>query len=457
MNDGRGTAAGVVRDTIAAVATPRGAGAIAIVRVSGPAALEIAERLTGRKLRPRHVELCAFNDEDGQPIDHGIALFFPGPRSYTGEDVVELHGHGGPVVVDWLLESVLGYGARAADPGEFTLRAFLNEKLDLTQAEAVAALIESGSRQAAQAALRSLAGRFSDHVRALQQALTETRAVCEAWLDFPEEDLDPGTVAGLKLRFEATEKLLEELLRSAAQGAILTDGLSIAIAGPPNAGKSSLLNRLAARAAAIVTDLPGTTRDTVRERILVDGMPVDLVDTAGLRESADRIEREGVRRAQEEIEKADHVLWVADIQTGLEAALAGARHGLGTRTAFTLVLNKVDLSTATAGNARAAENVPVLRISALTGAGMESLTTHLKDVAGLNASEVGTLGARRRHLDALRRAQSHVRQARPHFPAALELCAEELRGAQRALSELTGEHTSDDLLGEIFSSFCIGK
>lgn len=444
------------RQTIAAVATAPGVGAVAIVRLSGGESLAIAKRLTGIEPEPRRAELCEFRAADGRQIDRGLVLYFPGPNSYTGEDVVELHAHGGPVVSDWLLDALMGFGARAAEPGEFTLRAFLNDKLDLTQAEAVADLVDSRSRRAARAALRSLRGRFSDEVAALQSGLTEMRVLIEAWLDFPDEELDLASQNELAARRAAIQADLDALVAEATRGAALRDGLSVAIGGPPNAGKSSLLNRLAGYDAAIVTDIPGTTRDALRERLSLDGVPIDIVDTAGLRAAADPVEQEGVRRAKRELGRADHTLWIADIRDGLEAALAAAADGLETEQAFTLILNKVDLTGEAPGGFEHGQH-RAIRLSALSGAGVESLVGHLKALAGWSGEAAGAFSARRRHLDALDRVREALDRSGEHLPGSLELAAEELRAAQTALSELTGEMTSDDLLGEIFSSFCIGK
>ncbi len=442
-------------DTIAALATAVGVGAVAIVRMSGPEALAIARRVTGIDPRRRYAELCDFAVPDGPRIDQGLLLYFPAPHSYTGEDVVELQGHGGAVVADWLLETLFACGARPAAPGEFTLRAFLNDKLDLAQAEAVADLIESGTRGAASAALRSLSGRFSESVAAVQAELTALRVQVEAWLDFPDEEIDREAAAGLERRAEHLLVRLDALLRDAAQGRLLMDGLSLVIAGPPNAGKSSLLNSLAGHDAAIVTSIPGTTRDVLRERLSLDGLPVALVDTAGLRESADPVEIEGLRRARRELDEADHILWVADARESLEAALCAAREQ-ARGVPVTVLMNKIDLTEERPALLEHA-GVAVVRLSALTGAGIELLTRHLKALGGPAPEAGGTFSARRRHLEALARARAALLRARPALREALELGAEELRAAQRALAELTGELTSDDLLGEIFSSFCIGK
>ena len=332
------------KDTIAAPATAPGESAVAIVRLSGPDAARIAERVTGAALRPREALLRTFRDHDGTPIDQGLVLYFPAPHSYTGEDIVELQGHGGPVLVDWLLQTLYRHGARAAQPGEFTLRAFLNDKLDLTQAEAVADLIGSGSRAAALAALRSLDGRFSTEVEAVQQALTRLRVHVEAWLDFPDEEIERDAAEPLEHELAGVIERVEALLARAADGRVLRDGLTVVIAGPPNAGKSSLMNRLAGYEAAIVTEIAGTTRDPLREQLSLDGLPVSVIDTAGLRESADPIEAEGVRRAQRELERADRVLWMFDAAEGVERAAAAARASLGDDPRVTLLMNKIDLT-----------------------------------------------------------------------------------------------------------------
>jgi tRNA modification GTPase len=387
--------------------------------------------------------------------------------------VVELHGHGGRVVSDALLAHTYALGARPAEPGEFTLRAFLNDKLDLLQAEAVADLVASGSLAAARAALRSLDGQFSVQVTVIQAALTQLRVKIEAWLDFPEEELPFDAGAECAAAIDTLLDDLEALGRAARSGAVLRDGLNVAIAGPPNAGKSSLLNRLAGYDAAIVTDIPGTTRDPLREHLTLDGLPVTVIDTAGVRESADPIEREGLRRARREVGRADRVLWVVDVREPLAAALAAARENVGANTLFTVLRNKVDLlgagaersSAERAENAHAAPgamtteaaDVPVLGISARTGQGIDALIAHLHSAAGYDARAPGTFSARRRHIAAVERAHGRVVAARAELGTALELAAEELRGAQAALGELTGEFTSDDLLGEIFATFCIGK
>jgi tRNA modification GTPase len=443
-------------DTIAALATAPGLGAIAIVRLSGPRAAAIAATLGGIEPRPRYAELCAFRDARGEPLDRGLLLFFPGPRSFTGEDVVELHCHGGRTVSDALLTAAYALGARPAEPGEFTLRAFLNDKLDLLQAEAIADLIASGSTQAARAALRSLDGEFSAAVGALQRALTALRVRIEAWLDFPEEELPFDAAPECAAEIDALLANIDALVVQARSGRALRDGMSVAIAGAPNAGKSSLLNRLAGYDAAIVTEIPGTTRDPLREHITLDGLPVMIVDTAGLRETSDPIEREGVLRARREVARADRLLWVADVREPLETAIAAARAVLGGGEAFTVVANKIDLVRA-APRLEMQQPVTIVHLSALTGAGVELLVAHLKDLAGLGSETTSTFSARRRHLEALARTREQLVAARAELRGALELTAEHLRRAQGPLSELTGELTSDDLLGEIFATFCIGK
>jgi tRNA modification GTPase len=447
--------------TIAAIATPPGRGGIGIVRVSGPACGQIAAALLGKVPPPRLATLREFLDEAGDPIDQGLALYFPAPHSLTGEDVLELQGHGGPVVLDVLLQRVLELGARQAGPGEFTQRAFLNERIDLAQAEAIADLVDSGSAQAARAALRSLRGEFSAQVHELVEAMLELRMWVEAAIDFPEEEVDFLADRALGERMAVIRARFAELAESARQGALLRDGLTLVIAGRPNAGKSSLLNRLAGYDAAIVTATPGTTRDVLRERIEIDGLPLHIMDTAGLRDSPDEIEAEGIRRAQREIAQADRVLYVVDASdpgamAGLEADVAA----LPTQVPCTVVFNKIDRVPTAPDTEAPAPGEPVgIRLSAATGAGLGLLRGHLKDCVGFHPSEGGALSARTRHLDALRRARAHVEEAHRLLVErhAGELVAEELTAAQRELGAITGEVTSEDLLGRIFSSFCIGK
>jgi tRNA modification GTPase len=443
-------------DTIAALATAPGIGAIAIVRVSGPQARAIASALTGREPTPREATLVVFRDARGEPLDRGLVLSFPAPRSFTGEDLIELHCHGGRVVGDALLAAAYALGARPAEPGEFTLRAFLNDKIDLLQAEAIADLVASGSVQAARAALRSLDGEFSAAVTAVQHGLTALRVRIEAWLDFPDDELPFDAAPECGTELDALLASLDALLERARSGRALRDGLSVAIAGAPNAGKSSLLNRLAGYDAAIVTEIPGTTRDALREHLTLDGLPVTVVDTAGLRDTSDPIEREGVRRARLEVARADRLLWVADVREPLREALTAARAVQERGGPYTLIANKIDL-VGRSPELVIVDGAPVVYLSALTGAGVEVLVAHLKQVAGLADAGSGTFSARRRHLDALARAREQLVSARAELGGALELAAEHLRGAQTALGELTGELTSDDLLGAIFATFCIGK
>jgi tRNA modification GTPase len=447
-----------ISDTIAAISTAPGRGGIGIVRLSGSGCASIAQALIGELPPARHAALRPFLDANGEPLDQGLALYFPAPNSLTGEDVLELHAHGGPVVLDLLLRRALDVGARLAEPGEFTQRAFLNGKLDLAQAEAVADLIESGSAQAAKAALRSLQGEFSAQVHDLTEALLQLRMWVEAAIDFPEEEIDFLADRALGERMEDIRRRFTELGEAARQGALLRDGLTLVIAGRPNAGKSSLLNRLAGYDAAIVTPIPGTTRDVLRERIEIDGLPLHILDTAGLRESPDEVEAEGIRRAHLEIERADRVLFVVDASDAeAVAAIDADLAALPTSAPRTVVMNKVDR---VGGEARVdAGDRDIVWLSAANGTGFDLLRAHLKDCVGFHPAGTGALSARARHLDALRRARAHVEEAHRLLVErhAGELVAQELTDAQRALGEITGEVSSDDLLGRIFGSFCIGK
>ena len=451
-------------DTIAAIATAPGRGGIGIVRISGPACTAIATALLGAVPAARKAELRGFLDERGAALDAGLALYFPEPHSYTGEDVLELQGHGGPVVMDLLLRRVLALGARLAAPGEFTERAFLNDKLDLAQAEAVADLIDSGSSEAARAALRSLQGEFSTQVHDLAESVLELRMWVEAAIDFPEEEVDFLADRALAARMEFIRGRFAELAETARQGALLRDGLTLVIAGRPNAGKSSLLNRLAGYDAAIVTPLPGTTRDVLRERIEIDGLPLHLLDTAGLRDSTDEIEAEGIRRAHQELGRAGRVLFVVDASDAAAvAAIPDDVAALPTRAPCTVVMNKIDVAGIDPGIDAdvgvETDPVPRVRLSARTGAGLDALRAHLKDCVGFHPAGGGALSARARHLDALRRARAHVEEAHRLLIErhAGELVAQELTDAQQQLGEITGQVTSEDLLGRIFGSFCIGK
>jgi tRNA modification GTPase len=444
--------------TIAAIATPPGRGGIGIVRVSGTGTRNISAAMLGKLPAPRHAIFTNFLDAAGQPLDQGLALFFPAPHSFTGEDVLELHGHGGPVVLDMLLQRTLELGACVARPGEFSERAFLNGKIDLAQAEAVADLIEAGSEAAARSALRSLEGEFSARVHALVEGLTRLRMYVEAAIDFPEEEIDFLADARVTQELDVLTQDVGKLLASAQQGVLLHDGMTVVLAGPPNAGKSSLLNALAARDAAIVSPVPGTTRDVLRERIHVEGMPLHIIDTAGLRESRDEIESEGIRRARAQMEHADRVLLVIDDSVSDEHAVREAAGLMPANIPRTVICNKIDLTGRKPGITQTRDDFAIA-LSVKSGAGLEHLRRHLRDCMGYQPAGEGTFMARRRHLDAIRRAQDHIARGKAQLTEtrAGELLAEELRLAQHALSEVTGEITPDDLLGRIFSSFCIGK
>ncbi|MDH3948635.1 MAG: tRNA uridine-5-carboxymethylaminomethyl(34) synthesis GTPase MnmE [Gammaproteobacteria bacterium] len=445
-------------DTIAALATPAGRGGVGIIRISGPAAAEIALNILGKLPAPRRAEYLAFYDLDGRVIDSGLALYFPNPHSFTGEDVLELQGHGGPVVLDLLLQQILQLGARLARPGEFSERAFLNDKIDLAQAEAIADLIEAGSEQAARSAMQSLQGVFSDWVHATVEALTELRMFVEAAIDFPEEEIDflADERVTEKLKFLLND--IEQVIDTAHQGQLLREGMRIVLAGQPNTGKSSLLNALAGRETAIVTEVPGTTRDVLKEEINIDGMPLHIIDTAGLRESGDVVEQEGIRRTWQEIEQADCILLLLDDRTGFSDKEQQILDQLPHRLPVTRVFNKIDLTGAQV-ELLEDENGVKVKLSAKNGQGIDLLRDHLKTQVGYHGTSDGLFMARRRHLDALERARLHIekgyQQLQTHHAA--ELLAEELRLAQQALGEITGEVSSDELLGRIFTSFCIGK
>ena len=440
--------------TIAAIASAQGAAGIGVVRVSGPHVPAIAQVLLGREAQPRHAHLAAFRHADGALIDRGLLLYFPAPSSYTGEHVLELQGHGSAVLLDQLLGRVCALGARLARPGEFTERAFLNGKLDLAQAEAVADLIAARSEASARAALRSLEGAFSQRVHALLEALIALRVHVEAAIDFPEEEIDFLADPAVARQLEALRTRLIELLAETRRGVRLTDGLKVAIVGRPNAGKSSLLNALAQSERAIVTPIAGTTRDVLRETVRLDGVVLDLADTAGLRHTEDEIEREGVRRAHGELARADLALLVTD------AAHADADlvllAGLPTSVARLVLVNKIDLD-ATPAREETRAGLLHLWVSARTGEGLDRLRSELSARAGAGSGE-GAFSARRRHVQALERVQGDLDQAACALAErAGELAAEDLRQAQHALGEITGNYTSDDLLGAIFGSFCIGK
>ncbi|HKK56557.1 tRNA uridine-5-carboxymethylaminomethyl(34) synthesis GTPase MnmE [Marinobacter sp.] len=452
-----------VTETIAAIATAPGQSGVGIVRISGPGAGGIARVMLGFIPRPRYAHYGPFHDQHNQLIDEGIGLFFPGPHSFTGEDVLELQGHGGTVILDLLLRVACDLGARLARPGEFSERAFLNDKLDLAQAEAIADLIDSSSEQAARCAVRSLQGVFSRRIEALVEAVTHLRIYVEAAIDFPEEEID--FLADGKVANDLRQLLenLDNILAEAQQGSILREGMKVVIAGRPNAGKSSLLNALAGREAAIVTAVEGTTRDVLREHILIDGMPLHIIDTAGLRDSPDEVEQIGIARAWDEIGQADRILLMVD------ATSTGAIEPhqlwpdfidrLPDNAPLTVIRNKVDLTSEAIGIEQTAATAPVVRISARSGQGLETLRDHLKACMGFASTNEGGFLARRRHLDALERAKAAMLQGASQLQGygAGELLAEDLRAAQDALGEITGAMTPDDLLGKIFSSFCIGK
>jgi len=447
----------VSRDTIAALATPPGRGGVGIIRISGRRSRAIAESIAGVVPAARNARFTPFRDSEGEIIDEGLLLYFQAPHSFTGEDVIELQGHGGPVVMDLLLKRCLELGARLALPGEFSQRAFINDKIDLVQAEAIADLIDAESATAARLATRTLQGVFSREIEALVEQLIRLRLYVEAAIDFPEEEIDFLSDGKVSADLHAILDKTQQVLNSAHTGRLLRDGMTLVIAGRPNAGKSSLLNALAGYESAIVTEIPGTTRDVLRERITLDGLPLHIIDTAGLRESRDPVEAEGIRRARVEIEQADRILWVFDDQAD-PAHLALDRSRLPAQVPLTLVRNKIDLSGKSPGLYETDDGVE-LAVSIREGLGVDLLVEHLKAGVGYPASAEGEFIARRRHLDALERARSSLLQGEEMLAAhqAGELLAEDLRQAQQALSEITGEFTPDDLLGRIFSSFCIGK
>jgi tRNA modification GTPase len=447
-----------MNDTITAVATAPGRGGVGVVRISGPKALAIGQAITASTLKPRHAHYLPFLDANQHAIDHGIALYFKAPNSFTGEDVVELQGHGGPIILDMLLEQVTHHGGRLARPGEFSERAFLNDKLDLAQAEAIADLIEASSREAAKQAVNSLQGEFSDAINTLVEELIALRLYVEAAIDFPEEEIDFLTDGHVTQQLDHIAQTLQEVLYKAEQGAILREGMKVVIAGRPNAGKSSLLNRLAERDIAIVTDIAGTTRDVLREHIHIDGMPLHITDTAGLRDSDDVVEQMGISRAWEEIDKADRIILMIDAtddeQRDIHAHWPEFFNSPAYSAKLTVIYNKSDQL----------EEIPAqatdgIWLSAKTGDGILNLKEQLKSVMGFQGTTEGGFSARRRHIDALKQAQQYLENGafQLHNHAAGELLAEDLRLAQDHLSEITGRFTPDDLLGRIFSSFCIGK
>lgn len=445
----------ISRDIIAAIATAPGRGGIGVVRVSGPSLSAFINALPGRVLKPRLATRIFFKDQAGQAIDEGLALFFPAPHSYTGEDVLELQGHGSPVVLAQLLQRCVELGARLARPGEFTERAYLNGRIDLAQAESVADLIEASNATAAGAALRSLRGEFSQLIQRLSEKTITLRMLVEATLDFPEEDVDFLNAGRAAEQLKVLREQLAQVLGATRQGSLLREGIHVVLVGEPNVGKSSLLNRLAGDDIAIVTDVPGTTRDTLREQIDIDGLPVHIIDTAGLRESGDKVERIGIERTWAAIAKADLVLLLVDATHAGEGGNSAIIQQLPSALPRLQVLNKIDL----AGRAAGLEwqhGETRIWLSAKTGEGIDGLKQAIRELAGWQPAGEGLFTARARHVAALQAAASHLDRAAAHT-AELELYAEELRLAHEALGAITGEFTADDLLGEIFSRFCIGK
>ncbi|MDP2717061.1 tRNA uridine-5-carboxymethylaminomethyl(34) synthesis GTPase MnmE [Rheinheimera sp.] len=454
-------------DTIAALATAPGRAGVGIIRISGPDTKAVAQAILHKLPKPRYAEYLPFFDSQAKVLDQGIALLFPGPNSFTGEDVLELQGHGGPVLLDMLLKQVLALpNVRIARPGEFSERAFLNDKLDLAQAEAIADLIDASSEQAARSAMQSLQGEFSNRIHQLVEKVIHLRMYVEAAIDFPDEEIDFLSDGKVAADLAEIIDYLATVKKQATQGSILREGMKVVIAGRPNAGKSSLLNALAGREAAIVTEIAGTTRDVLREHIHIDGMPLHIIDTAGLRDATDQVEQIGIARAWQEIEQADRVLFMVDGTT----TNATDPHDiwpdfidrLPANLGVTVIRNKADITgemLTPESSADLSQKAPVYRLSAKTGAGIDALREHLKQCIGFDASTEGSFLARRRHLDALDRAAEHlsIGQEQLHSYIAGEILAEELRLTQQHLNEITGEFSSDDLLGKIFSSFCIGK
>lgn len=438
-------------DTIVAPATPPGTGGIGIVRISGEKTEAIARKLLGCLPEPRAATYRNFRNAAGERLDVGLALYFPAPASFTGESILELHGHGGPVVISMLVDAIVELGARYAEPGEFSKRAFLNDKLDLAQAEAIADLIDSGTAQAARAALRSMSGAFSDAVNALAERLVLLRMHVESAIDFPEEEIDFLSDNALLKRLDECAAAFANLQAGAKQGRVLRDGFQVVIVGKPNAGKSSLLNLLSGQEAAIVTEVAGTTRDVLREQIDIDGLAVELIDTAGLRNDPDRIEAEGIRRAKEALASADAVLWIQDATDKDQEA---PKENLPDGAPVTVVHNKIDLS----GDAPGLVDGEAY-LSAETGAGIDALRKCIRELAGYENQGEGAFTARRRHIKALQRAADHFAAGRKALDEtrAGELLAEELRLAHQELGQIVGRFTVDDLLGRVFSEFCVGK
>ncbi len=443
-------------DTIVALSTPPGRGGVAVIRVSGPLVSSISLALLKKMPKPRYATFSSFYDLSNETIDQGIALFFKNPHSFTGEDVLELHAHGGSIIVDCIIQVIVQSGARLARPGEFSERAFLNNKIDLVQAEAIADLIDASSIQAARAAIHSLQGEFSKHIHALVKDVIWLRTYVEASIDFVDEDIDHLNDKKIELKLKELFVQLKKIQGAAKQGSLLRDGIKMVIAGSPNVGKSSLLNQLTGKDRAIVTDIPGTTRDVLHEHILIDGIPIHVMDTAGLRTSLDPVEEEGIRRAKAEIEKADIIVWVSDIQNREDFFIPEEIKNEKS-IPIIFVQNKMDLINQ-ASSLVEKEGHTEITLSAKSGAGIDLLKNEIKRFAGVQSTEEGLFSARRRHVDALKRTESFLEMGLKEFESKSgELLAENLRLAQLALNDITGEFTSDDLLGVIFSSFCIGK
>ena len=443
-------------DLIAAIATAPGRAGIGIVRVSGPDLAALARELVATPLRPRQARLVNFLDVQQEVIDTGLALYFPAPHSYTGEDVLELQGHGGPVVLQRLLSRCLDLGARLAEPGEFTRRAYLNDKLDLAQAESVVDLIDASTIQAARCAMRSFQGAFSDRIEKLAASLTELRMLVEATLDFPEEEIDVLDQTDVQQRLGNLFDTLTAIERASRQGSLLREGMHVVLVGQPNVGKSSLLNRLAGQELAIVTEIPGTTRDAIRQTINLDGVPAHIIDTAGLRDSADPVEQMGIARTWELIGRADVVLMIVDARSGESSLDRELLERMPSSTPRLLVLNKIDLTEDAQAKVEGQPKSLRIRLSAKTGRGVELLRGALLRIGGWEGNQEGLFMARERHIRALLATRTHLERAKQGAGQA-ELMAEELRLAQSELGSITGQVTADDLLGQIFSRFCIGK
>ena len=448
-------------DNICAIATPPGKGGVSILRISGSNLSVFLSKFVSKKLEPRSAVYASFTDDENEIIDKGIAIYFPAPNSFTGEEVLELHGHGGPAVMDLLLQRSLQLGARLARAGEFSERAFLNNKIDLIQAEAISDLILASSEQAARCAIRSLQGDFSKQIAILLEALISLRTYVEAAIDFPEEEINFLADPKISIELESLLSLVKKTKEKAQQGSLISEGISVVIAGKPNAGKSSLLNALSRRDSAIVSDIAGTTRDILREHIHLDGMPLHIIDTAGLHETKSSLEKEGIKRAWDEIDKADRVLYVIDSNSkyslNIQENWPEYFSRYPTRNNVTFVLNKSDISDLSPGTRQ--EKPATVVLSAKSQDGLEALGDHLKSCMGYTGTNEGSFVARRRHIEALNNTENHLMSGKKQLleAAAGELLAEDLRHAQQSLSSITGVFSSDDLLGQIFGSFCIGK